>query len=260
MTTKRIFKFSTLALTACTAAVLCAPNAAHAEAFTPEQKTEMQKMFEAYLMEHPEVIMKSVDEYRKKMETQGAEEAKKSLVKYKEIFSNKDMPMVGNPDGDVTMVEFFDFNCGYCKRMFADIQELVKADTKLRIVFVDLPVLGPASALKSQYALAAHKQGKYFDMHKALMEHNGAQTDEAILELAKGLGLDVDKLKKDKDDPSTMEVIGQYHAMAQDLGIRGTPGLIIGDEIIPGYIGLDGSKEAIAKVRGGADAGAATPK
>ena len=242
-------KFVPLALTGCAALVLLSVSPVRAENFTPEQKAELNTLFEAYLMENGEKIMQSVDKFRMNQEKKTAETAQESLEKHKEFLSGKDLPTMGNPDGDVTLVEYFDYNCGYCKRMFEDLVVLVKEDTNLRVVLKELPILSPASDMMARFALAAHKQGKYFEMHQGLMQHRGAQTEEAFYELAKNLGLDTAKLKTDYADPSIQAALDKNREIARDLGIQGTPGIIIGDQIYRGYIGLDGVKQSLKEER-----------
>jgi protein-disulfide isomerase len=249
MTINRKFKFSHLALTAFTCLVFFAPQTARAEAFTAEQKEELKKLFDAYIMENPETIMKSVDQFRMKQEQQTAQDAEANLAKHKDFLLSKDRPSTGNPEADVTIVEYFDYNCGYCKRFFDDMVTLLKDDTNVRVVLIDLPILSPASDVMARFALAAHKQGKYFEMHQALMKHRGGQTEEEFLAVAKTAGLDVEKLKADKNDPSIEQELVKHRETAKDIGIQGTPGLVIGDQIYRGYIGLDGIKQSIKDVR-----------
>jgi protein-disulfide isomerase len=244
---KFIRTFGFLLMVACAALII--PHQAQAEAFTAEQKEELKKLFEAYILENPETIMKSVDQYRMQQEQKTTQDAQANLAKHKDYLAGKDLPTMGNPEGSITLVEFFDYNCGYCKRMFEDLIVLTKEDKDLRVVLKELPILSPASAVMARFALAAHKQGKYFEMHQALMQHRGAQTEEAFIELAQKIGLDAEKLKADMNDPSIQQALDKSREIATDLGIQGTPGIIIGDQIYRGYIGLDGVKASLKEVR-----------
>ena len=206
-------------------------------------------MFRRFVKDNPELIMKSIQEFHEKMEKKAKQTSQESLEDYQKIFMSNDLPMMGNPDGDVTIVEFFDYNCGYCKKAFSDIIKLVAEDKNIRIIFQDMPILSPSSQKMAELGLAAKKQGKYFEMHKALMEYRGSQNKEAFLKLAGELGLDIEKLKIDAESEEVKTAISEIRKMSQALGIRGTPGFVIGDNIYPGYIGKKGLLDAVKKAR-----------
>lgn len=245
---KNLKKF-TLVATLCATTALGAHSIAHAEGFSDAQKKEMESVIKEYLMSNPEVIIEAVENFRVKQEQQMEKSAKESLSKYKDMFKQDNLPIGGNPEGDVTVVEFFDYNCGYCRKAFDDLRKLIEQDSNLRVVFQEMPILSPSSKKMAQIALAAHNQGKYFEMHAALMDYKGTQNDSAYFKLAEKIGLDVEKLKTDMESQAVQAAIGKSMDMARDLGIRGTPGFIVGNEIYPGYIGMQGMKEAIAKAR-----------
>lgn len=222
-----------------------------AEVFTPEQKAAIQEMFKDYLMKNGEVILSSVDEFRKTEEVKSQQSAQENLKLYKDYFASKDLPSAGNPDGDVTVVEFFDYNCGYCKRAYADITKLLDEDKNIRVVFQEMPILSPSSNAMAELSHAAHMQGKYFEFHKAMMEYQGPQTPEDFMALGTKIGLDSAKIEPDAKSQETKDAIAKSMKIGRDLGIRGTPGFVIGDTIYPGYIGYDGMKAAIADIRSG---------
>jgi len=222
--------------------------------FTAEQKTELEGLFNQYINDNPELIMESVRQHQMDQENKAAQSAQESLKDYQKGFSNKDLPMMGNPDGDVTVVELFDYNCGYCKKAFNDLVKLVEEDKNVRIVLQDLPILSPSSRKMAELSLAAQKQGKYFEMHKALMEHRGSQSEEAFMKLAEDIGLDIEQFKKDVVSEEVKKQVSDIKQMAQALGVRGTPGFIIGDKIYPGYIGDKGLRDAIKQAREDAEA------
>jgi len=232
-------------------AVLFAPinNAKAEEAITSAQKKEIETIVKQVISDNPELILNSVRKFQENQELKAAQSAEENLKDYKEFFAKKDLPMVGNPDGDVTIVEFFDFNCGYCKKAFEDVQKIIEEDKNVRIVFMDMPILSPTSSKMANIGLAAHKQGKYFEMHKALMDYRGSQTDEAFFKLAEKLGLDMNKLKEDMESADIQAFITKSKTMAQSLGIRGTPGFIIGEKVYPGYIGIDAMRKAVKEAR-----------
>lgn len=166
------------------------------------------------------------------------------------VLTSKDRPSIGDADADVTVVEFFDYNCGYCKKAVEDIKKIHGEDKKVRFVFFEMPVLGMPSLTAAQWSHAAHNQGKYFEYHTALLEHNGGIDEKVLEDLAKKVGLDVEKLKKDVMDENTMKSITSAITLAQTIGIQGTPGFVVNGELYPGYIGEDGMRAAIAKARG----------
>ena len=243
------FKKFTLTIGVCSAALLSSVGYANAEGMSDAQKDEIRAIIKEYINSNPQDILDSVENYRLEQEKQTEKNAKDSLSDYKEFFKRDDLTIAGNPKGDVTVVEFFDYNCGYCRKAFEDIRKIIKSDPDVRVVFQEMPILSPSSKTMSQIALAAHEQGKYFEMHTALMDHRGNQSNEAFFKLAKDIGLDVEKLKKDMASEKILAVVGKASDMGRKLGIRGTPGFIIGDEIYPGYIGLQGLKDAISDAR-----------
>lgn len=250
-TVKNYRKLVLVAGAACAALFASMPVFAQdkASAFTPEQKAELQEMFKEYLLKNGEVILTSVDEFRRAEEAKTQQSAQENLKLYKDYFASKDLPMAGNPDGDVTVIEFFDYNCGYCKRAFADIVKLLEEDKNVRVVFQEMPILSPASNAMAELSYAAHKQGKYFELHKALMEYHGAQTPEDFVALGTKIGLDPAKVEADARSPEAKAAIEKSTKVARDLGIKGTPGFVVGDTIYPGYIGLEGLKASIAEAR-----------
>jgi protein-disulfide isomerase len=227
-------------------ALFVAPQARSADSLS---KADVETIVKDYLMANPEIILEAVDSYRQKQEQAMLEAAEKSIDKNIALLTSADAPSTGNPKGDVTVVEFFDYNCGYCKRALPDIQTLLKADKNLRIVFREMPILSEASMAASQWALAAHKQGKYFEFHTALMEHKGSTDAAALEKLAKSVGLDVGRMKKDAASKEIDDMIKKDVMMATEIGIRGTPAFIVNGELHRGYLGPDGLKAAIDAAR-----------
>lgn len=245
--------FKTTALATCAAALVFAAVPAHAAdktAFTPEQQTQLKDMMRDFIMENPEVMIESINKMKAKEEQDQNASAIQSLDKHRAfLYNNPDMPSTGNPKGDITIVEFFDYNCGYCKRAYEAVQQTLDADKNVRFVFVELPILSPQSKIAANYAMAAHKQGKYFEFHRAVMNSSEPKTEEMLQRTGKELGLDVEKLKKDANSDETKALLEKKTAVAQDLHISGTPGFIIGDQIIRGYVPYEGMKPMIADAR-----------
>jgi protein-disulfide isomerase len=224
---------------------LAAP--ALAQDFTREQ---IDSFIKEYIEKNPQVIIDSVNNYGK---SQQEEENKKAGEAIKQnldwLLKNKNHAEAGNPKGDVTIVEFFDYNCGYCKQALSDLMALLEQDKNVRLVFVEIPILGESSMEAAKWAFAANKQKLYLEYHIALMRHRGS-LDPAVLEdTAKKVGLNVEQLKRDKDDPSVAQAMDDNLKMASVIGISGTPGFVVGDQLIRGYVGLDGIREAVAAAR-----------
>ncbi|MCB1651249.1 MAG: DsbA family protein [Alphaproteobacteria bacterium] len=222
---------------------------AHAEDFAIKSKDELNALIKEFLLDNPEVIFESVEKHRMAEEEKAQKDAMAKIKDYTTELTAVDAPSVGSTSPDVTIVEFFDYNCGYCKRALPDIQKLVKEDPKVRVVFKEMAILGPSSKTAALWSLAAHKQGKYFEYHVALMNHRGAKDEAALMQLGKDAGLDVEKLKADANDPATEKMLEHDMDIARDIGANGTPAFIIGSQFIPGYVGEEGLKSAIAEER-----------
>ncbi len=232
--------------------LLAAPQAGFAaDAFSGVQKDEVKKLVREYLMEHPEVIADAINALQAKEEKAKADKVTATLKQRKnDLFEQTDGTVLGNPKGNVTLVEFFDYNCGYCKSMFPALMEAVKADGNIKLVVKEFPILGQPSVTASKAALAARKQNKYTELHLALMNHRGSLTDDAVLQVAKDAGLDVARLQKDMADPAITAILTKNHALAQELDIQGTPALIVGDTLIPGAVDKKRIQDLVKAARG----------
>jgi protein-disulfide isomerase len=221
--------------------------------FTPTQKKELEQLVHDYLIQHPETLSEAINALQAK-EDQAKGEKQSAAVKSrkKDLFEQTDGTVIGNAKGDVTLVEFFDYNCGYCKAMFPAMMETLKEDGKVRLILKEFPILGPSSVTASRAALASRKQGKYNEFHLAMLGHKGSLSDEAVFAIAKDTGLDVDKLKKDMDDPAVAAIINRNRQLAQDLEIEGTPALIVGDTLVPGAVPKSRLVELLKQARKGA--------
>lgn len=249
-----IFTFRHCALAIGTVATLGAWSAMTfpaqaADGFTDAQKAEMGEIIRAYILDNPQVIFEAVDKYKLKQEAESLQKAETSIKENIAFLTREDAPSVGNPKGDVTIVEFFDYNCGYCKRALPDIQKLIEEDKNLRVVFKEMPILGPTSRTTSLWALAANKQHKYWEFHIAAMEHQGPKDDAALEKIAKDVGLDIAQLKKDIESDAVKDELNKDMEIAGQIGVQGTPAFIIGMKFVPGYIGLDGLKDAVKEAR-----------
>ena len=220
-----------------------------ADPFSAEQKEALNATIKEYILANPEVLAESLSTFQKKQQDGMAGKFKQNFEENKAELMDGGSPIAGNPKGDVTVIEFFDYNCGYCKKAIPDITKLLEEDKKVKIVFKEYPILSPKSHEAAAWAIAANKQGKYIEFHTALMSHQGSVDDAALESVAKKVGLDIDKLRKDKDDPKIKELLEKDIALAGKLGIRGTPAFIVGDKLNPGYMGYEGLKAAVDEAR-----------
>lgn len=212
-----------------------AAAAAPASTFSAEQKSEIQRIIKDYLIANPEVFLEIQAALESKMEQVQAEKLKSALAAHADqLYRDPEAPVAGNPKGDVTVVEFFDYNCGYCKRGFSDVAQLIKDDAKVKVVFRELPILSKGSEEAAQVALAARMQGKYWEFHSAMIQHKGQADMASALKLAEKAGLDMNRLKADVKSEAVTSEIKKVRELAQTLGINGTPHFLVGDRSIPG--------------------------
>jgi protein-disulfide isomerase len=216
----------------------------------PLTREGVEEMIRQYILTHPEVLMESLRAFQERQQAQERERTAAALVaRAAELLQDPATPVGGNPQGDVTVVEFFDYRCGYCQRMAATLTQLLAEDRNVRLVYKELPILGPESVLAARAALAARAQGKYLPFHGALLAAGGPLTLEEILKVARTIPLDTEKLQADMQAPEIQEALQRNRALAQQLGIRGTPAFIVGAELVPGALELPRLKELVAKAR-----------
>lgn len=203
---------------------------------------------ERYIRTHPEVIEQSLQALEANRETELRERQKAALAtKQQELLHDPASPVSGNPKGEITLVEFYDYRCGYCKRAASAVTELQKVDPRVRVVYKDFPILGEPSELAAKAALASQAQGKHQAFHEALLASEGDMTKKKILKIARAVGLNPKRLEADMANPKWQAVINKNRALARDLGISGTPGFIVGNELVAGWLDLKGLKELIAR-------------
>jgi protein-disulfide isomerase len=236
----------------CLAAALLAatPLARAADAVTPAQKSAFEQIIHDYILQHPEVVIEALQSAEDKMKAQGEERARAAVVERRqELLEDPTAPVAGNPKGDVTIVEFFDYRCPYCKQVEPALEALLKEDRQLRIVYKELPILGKDSVYATRAALAARKQAKYDKFHAAMMAAKGQIDEKIILQVAASTGLDVERLKSDMNASEIDDVIKRNYDLAQALDIHGTPAFVIGGELVPGAIDIATMKQKIAAAR-----------
>jgi protein-disulfide isomerase len=203
-----------------------------------------------YLLKNPEVIMEALQVLQQRQRAAEAETFKRTIAERSEdILNDPAAPVGGNPDGDVTLVEFFDYNCPYCRRVAPTVVDLEEADPGLRVVYKEFPILGPGSEFAARAALAARKQGKYVLFHNTLMRATDQVTEQTAIEIAREVGLDTERLEQDMRDPAIEEAIARNLQLANALGITGTPSFVIGDRMVPGAADFRTLQGLIAKVR-----------
>ncbi len=191
------------------------------------QKKEIQKVVHEYLVTNPEVLIEASQALQKKQQDTMQDQAKSAIQENAEKLFSGNLAVIGNPKGNVTLVEFFDYQCVHCKKMSPVINELVQKEDNLRVIFKEFPIFGKSSDLASRAALAAGMQGKYKAMHEALIKQEQRLNEKVIMEAAKSVGLDMDKLKKDMDSKEVKATLEENRQLAENLHLMGTPAFII---------------------------------
>jgi len=234
------------------AAATTSPGRFAAAPATSGDKAALGKTIREYLLANPEVLVEAMQELERKQDSQRDAVAEKGVKENQaELYRDPDSPVGGNPNGDVVIVEFNDYQCPYCKRAYQAVKSVTGADGKVKIIYKDLPILGEASKIAALAALASVKQGKHLPLHNALMEFTGKLDRDKILELAASVGIDRAQLEKDMEDPKLKQIIDRNLSLASALGIRGTPAFVIGKQFVPGAVDAAALKQLIADARKG---------
>lgn len=213
-------------------------------------QSEFDQRVRAYILAHPEVLVEALQSLDAKQRAAEAAQAKAALAaRADDLYRDKQSPVGGNTQGDVTMVEFFDYNCPYCRQVAPVVEQAAAGDSQLRIVYKEFPILGPDSVFAAKAALAADRQGKYGAFHKALYAVKSRVTEAVVLKVAADIGLDVSRLKTDMQDAAIQAAIDRNVELAQALNITGTPGFVVGNQIFPGATDLNTMKKLIEQAR-----------
>src|SRR5438477_12172679 len=236
-------------------AVFGAP-AASAQSFTDAQRGDIEMIVKNYLIAHPEVLEEAMNELNKRQAAAEAEKHEASITQNADaIFNSPRGVTLGNKDGDATFVEFFDYNCGYCKRAMADMMELMKADPKLKVVLKEFPVLSAGSVEAAEVGVAVRMQdptgNKSRDFHQKLLGGRGAADKARAMAVAKEVGLDMAKLEKDLAGHEVRETLEENMKLAEAMGMNGTPSYVIGKQVVIGAVGVENLKEKIGVARCG---------
>jgi protein-disulfide isomerase len=236
------------------AMLLAAPASALAQTFSDGQRHEIENIIKDYLVNHPEVMQDVMAAIDKKQQEADAEKARTTIKQNNAtLFDSPHQVVLGNPQGNVTMVEFFDYNCAFCKRALPDMLTLLKSDPNIKFVLKEFPVLGQGSVEAAHVAVAARMQDstgkKYIEFHQKLLGGRGPADKARALAVAKEVGFDMTRLEKDMDSDEVKTTIDEDMKLAEDLGVNGTPSYVVGDEVVVGAVGLDALKEKIAAER-----------
>jgi protein-disulfide isomerase len=216
----------------------------------PTASSSIDQQISQYLKDHPDEVLAALRLAQANAEKQKQVDAQLAVAeKQDQIFNNPADPVIGNVNGDVTVVEFFDYRCPYCKRVSDSLMTLVKDDPNVKVVYKELPILGPDSLVAARIALAAHRQGKYEQVHTAFMAHKGSFEQADLLDLAASVGADPAKLATDMQDPAIQGLLQANDSLAAALGITGTPGFLFGKQLIPGAVSLDDMKKFVNEAR-----------
>ncbi len=222
-----------------------------APTFSTDQRHEIENIIRNYLVQHPDVLQDAMEALDKQQKQADADKARATIKENNAtIFKSAHQVVLGNPQGNVTMVEFFDYNCAFCKRALPDMLELLKTDPDLKFVLKEFPVLGPGSVEAAHVAVAARMQDstgkKYIEFHQRLLGGRGPADKARALAVAKEVGFDIPRLEKDMDSDEVKQTIDENMKLADALGVSGTPSYVVGDEVVVGAVGLD---ELRAKIK-----------
>ena len=219
-----------------------APSLARADLDATDRAT-LNSIIEDFIRNNPEIVRDTL------IALAAREEAERKQTGLAKVRDDQGDPVMGNANGTITLYEFSDYNCGYCKRVFEPIQQLVRDNPDVRLVIKEFPILSQSSLVAAKAAIAAEMQGKFGDYHIAMMTYRGQITDAVVMRMVAQAGLDIEQLKSDMESPKTMAIIQRTREAAAALEINGTPGLVVGDTVVPGAIGLDELVKLISKER-----------
>jgi protein-disulfide isomerase len=226
-----------------------APASAQSE-FTPEQRRAMHEVIRSYLLENPEVIADAIRMLEEKQRMAAEQDAKLALNTHRRaLFDDPATPSQGEANADVTLVEFFDYRCGVCRRVYPVVANLMSSDRKIRRVYKDWPILGPESVYAARAALASRYQNKYIEFHHALMESRVNLTEQTILDIGVRAGLDKAQLLRDMERPEIEAQLRRNFELADALKLNGTPSFVIGDNVVRGARDLQTLRNLVAEAR-----------
>jgi protein-disulfide isomerase len=226
------------------------------KSFSEPQKTEIEQIIRDYLVSHPEVLQEAIAELDRRQTAADTEKAKAAVAaNAATIFDSTRQVVLGNAKGDVTLVEFFDYNCGFCKGALPQMMTLLKDDANLRVVLKEFPVLGPGSVEAAKVAVAVRMQDKsgkkYLDFHQKLLGGRGKADKARALAVAKEVGMDMARLEKDMGSDEARVSLEESLKLAETLGLNGTPSYVVGNDVVVGAVGLAALRSKINTTRCG---------
>ena len=225
-------------------------KAQEATAATAPDRAQIEAIVREYILRNPDIVAQALrlSQARQEMREQAA--LRQAIAaRSEQLFEDPTSPVRGNPDGDVTIVEFFDYRCGFCKRAYPVMERLLAKDPGVRLIYKEFPILGPDSVAAARIALAAGRQGRYQEMRDTLFQSTGSLSANRVLKIAEEMGFDMGKLKADMVDPEINAIIERNKALAFGLNIRGTPAYVIGTQLVPGYLDDARLAQVVARAR-----------
>jgi protein-disulfide isomerase len=229
---------------------VAAPTAAPAQSFSSEQRGEIEKIIRDYLLRNPELLQEVIGEMEKRQAQAEADRHRQAIKEHADaIFNSKRQVVIGNPQGETTLVEFFDYNCGFCRKALSDKMELIKADPKLKIVLKEFPVLGEGSTQAAQVAVAVRMQDKtgkkYLEFHQKMFSSRGQIDKARALAVVREIGFDAARAERDMNSDEVRQTLEESFKLAEALGINGTPTYVVRGQVVVGAVGLEKLREAI---------------
>lgn len=247
-------KLSRLFGAALVLAAMSSSQVSAAELLTTDQQDEVRKIVREYLIENPDILIEAIQAYQVRAAQEENNRQQLALAHSKAALErDPSSPVIGNPEGDITVVEFMDYRCGYCKKVFPAVQELLKSDGNIRYVVKEFPILGPDSEIASRAAMSVWLSApeKYMAYHAALMEARGGLSEKRVITMAEEMGLDGQQISEKMKSPEVVAILNKNRELAGALNIRGTPAFVIGNKLVPGAISIESLRELVAAARKG---------
>ena len=213
------------------------------------QDTDLEEKVLEIIRNNPEIGMEAIKILQAKDAKNKQEQVDQNIKSNKQrLEDDKSAPILGNPTGEIIIVEFFDYNCGYCRRAFKTVMNLIEDNEAIKVVMREWPILGDGSVFAAKASLASQNQQKYKAFHEALMGNRGPHTEKSVLKIAKKIGMDIDQLKSDMNSSSVLEHLEESQKLSQSLGISGTPAFVFGEKMVPGAIDFQAMKDLVAQM------------
>ncbi|PHQ81644.1 MAG: hypothetical protein COB65_09965 [Thalassobium sp.] len=202
------------------------------------------------IRENPQIVIEAVEILQQREASAQAQLQAQTLTDQRMLLEqDPNAPVLGNPEGDVTVVEFFDYNCPYCRQAMPEVQGMLDADPNVRLVYREWPILGEGSVFAARAALASRNQGKYEEFHWAMMGMTGRAEEASVMRIANEVGLDIDQLLADMESPEVNAHLEESMRLSQALGFNGTPSFVIGEDLLPGFVEESVLLEVVQKTR-----------